>query len=109
MRVFFVRSGPNFWNPRRSRAAGCALRTLNLDGNKAGDQPVTVVLKALVRHQPPVSHLGLSDNRLTVKTMQVRSRVKDATPKPRSFTFEWPTGSAHFPKIPLRPTLRCLV
>lgn len=51
---------------------------LRLDGNKAGDQPVTVVLKALVRHQPPVSHLGLSDNRLTLKTMQVRTRV-DAT------------------------------
>eukprot|EP00903_Cladosiphon_okamuranus_P011517 g10844.t2 len=48
----------------------CALRTLNLDGNKAGDQPITVVLKALARHEPPVSHLGLADNRLTLKTMQ---------------------------------------
>lgn len=59
--------------PLRSRAADCALRTLKLDGNKAGDQPITVVLKALVRHQSPVSHLGLADNRLMLKTMQVRS------------------------------------
>ncbi|CAM9221094.1 unnamed protein product, partial [Scytosiphon promiscuus] len=48
----------------------CNLRFLNLNGNKAGDQAITAVLKALVRWQPPLSYLGLSDNRLTLKTMQ---------------------------------------
>lgn len=51
---------------------GCALESLKLDGNKAGDQAITAVLRALQRHQPPISHLGISDNRLTIKTMQVR-------------------------------------
>lgn len=49
----------------------CGLRSLKLDGNKAGDQAITAILKGLVRHQPPLSHLGLADNRLTLKTMQV--------------------------------------
>ncbi|CAM9108450.1 unnamed protein product, partial [Hapterophycus canaliculatus] len=48
----------------------CKLRFLKLDGNKAGDQAITAVLKALVKRQPPLSYLGLSDNRLTLKTMQ---------------------------------------
>ncbi|CAN0146878.1 unnamed protein product, partial [Ectocarpus sp. 12 AP-2014] len=48
----------------------CALRSLKLDGNKAGDHAVITVLKALARYQPPVSHLGLSDNGLTLKVMQ---------------------------------------
>ncbi|CAM9530364.1 unnamed protein product [Ectocarpus sp. 6 AP-2014] len=48
----------------------CALRSLKLDGNKAGDHAVITVLKALARYQPPVTHLGLSDNGLTLKVMQ---------------------------------------
>ncbi len=51
----------------------CGLRSLKLDGNKAGDQAITAVLNGLVRHRPPLSHLGLADNRLTLKTMQVRN------------------------------------
>ncbi|CAB1118440.1 unnamed protein product [Ectocarpus sp. CCAP 1310/34] len=53
-----------------SDSCECALRSLKLDGNKAGDRAVMTVLKALARYQPPVSHLGLSDNGLTLKVMQ---------------------------------------
>lgn len=56
-------------------SVGCALQSLALDGNKVGDQAMTSILKALQRHQPPLTHLGISDNRLTLKTMQVRVSV----------------------------------
>lgn len=57
-------------SPSRKCPADCKLSSLKLDGNKAGDQAITVVLRAISRHQPPLSHLGLSDNRLTLKTVQ---------------------------------------
>lgn len=58
---------------RRTWPADCKLSSLKLDGNKAGDEAMTTVLKSLARYKPPLSHLGLSDNRLTLKTVRVGS------------------------------------
>lgn len=69
--------------------SGCALQSLKLDGNKAGDLATMIVIKALQKNRPPLTDLGLSDNCITLKTMQVRPSLcnPQITYKKEAFSF----------------------
>ncbi|CAM9362136.1 unnamed protein product, partial [Choristocarpus tenellus] len=55
---------------RYAATKGCSLHILKLAGNKAGNSPMMTVLKALCRHKPPISRLYLSDNKISLVTVQ---------------------------------------